>query len=270
MRKKIIFISLITLIGINAYAELDFSAYKGRSSGGTKQDVDAYKDGVAPIKINSPLISQNPKNILSDLTKTYGEKAKKQNMSVLDYVMNYGSDSDKSKIETTSIPAYTETLTSSKTINIPACVNPITVNIKLIGGGGGAQFAADEYASGGGTAGSIVQKDISIEPNKSYNCIVGQGGPRPPRYGVSYSGGNTSCFGVTANGGTPGCYALGYSGTSSCTINRSRTGLSNGSGYGTGGTGPTAGQPYNLNSTPGTDGAIIINFPECRIYSIKK
>jgi len=95
MLKKQILIGLLSLLAINAYADLDFSAYKGKSNGGNKTDIDAYKDGIAPIKIKSPLGTSAQKNILSDLTAKYGVQAKNSNLNIIDYVLSNGTQEEK-------------------------------------------------------------------------------------------------------------------------------------------------------------------------------
>lgn len=95
-------------------------------------------------------------------------------------------------------------LTESKSVKFSGNVS--TADVTSVGGGGASGACASnldhrEVASGGSGAGGycVVQDNIAIEPNKSYQAIIGSGASVG-----ALKGGKTSFLGVEADGGNSG------------------------------------------------------------------
>lgn len=128
-------------------------------------------------------------------------------------------------------------ITSSKSVKFSGNVN--TVDVTVVGGGGGGSSSANNNqgvqtgGNGGGGGYCVLQTNVSVQNNQSYNAIIGAGG----KGGVKVSGamatgqtgkdgGQSSFMGVIAAGGKGG--------GSNTTVNSSvqRAGAAGGNGNG--------------------------------------
>lgn len=121
-------------------------------------------------------------------------------------------------------------LTESKIVKFSG--NASTVDVTSVGGGGASGACASdldhrEVASGGSGAGGycVVQDNIAIEPNKSYQAIIGSGASVG-----ALKGGKTSFLGVEADGGNSGTDATRTTSGSSSYANIGIGGIGNGNG----------------------------------------
>jgi len=131
---------------------------------------------------------------------------------VFDYV---GNGSNGTAGVTYRVHRFTQTGTSSFTVNSTGSSNQVDYLIVAGGGGGGFDFA------GGGGAGGLLTGSLSISP-QTYTIAVGAGGaPASQSINQAQSGQNSSAFGQTAIGGgaarsgsTYGCNSVALTGGS--------------------------------------------------------
>ena len=121
-------------------------------------------------------------------------------------------------------------LTESKSVKFSGNVS--TADVTSVGGGGASGACASdmdqrEVASGGSGAGGycVVQDNIAIEPNKSYQAIIGSGASVG-----ALKGGKTSFLGVEADGGNSGTDATRTTSGPSSYANIGIGGIGNGNG----------------------------------------
>jgi hypothetical protein len=101
---------------------------------------------------------------------------------------------------------YVPTLNSITISNIgsnswiaPGTLNPATVNVLVIGGGGAGANALFNSAGSGGSAGGVIQQSgVTLTPGSTYTVVIGKGGAG------NGNGVASSAFGYTANGGAGG------------------------------------------------------------------
>ncbi len=165
--------------------------------------------------------------------------------------------------------------TTSATWTAPAGVTQVVVTIVGGGGGGGqgqgpSNGGCDCHTGNPGGAGQVVNQTVTVVPGQSYSIVVGAGGTGYPSvagqfcyigngYASSETGANSSFNGVVANGGIGGSGDGGttYPGAGGTAPN-SYPGLTNGTGYGTGG----ASASCNGAGANGQSGAVLIYIPD--------
>jgi hypothetical protein len=94
--KKILYISLITVLYLNLYANEKFkipinNKFLSIENGGDKEAIDAYSDGIGLYVTGE----DKSYKAMNELVFKHGEEAKKAGETLKDYVISNGSDSEK-------------------------------------------------------------------------------------------------------------------------------------------------------------------------------
>lgn len=123
-----------------------------------------------------------------------------------------------------------------------------SIDVFLVGGGGGGSTSSNYAAGGGGY--TRTEKNISVELNKEYEIIIGEGGEKTTSHDNVHDGTESSAFGFKAAGGKGGQeYYRGGNGGSG--------GTTSGGKYGQDGYDSTGGENYpgkGQRTTPGPNG----------------
>ncbi len=272
MKYSILVLSLISAISFaDTFTNPLPSSVKAIDNGGTKQAIDAYKDGIGAELIDKPGVATD-NSAMNILTIKYGEVAKANNNNIVDQVLATTSapsldvqlansilnNTNSGLISTVGEVLYSKV--GSYNWTVPAGVYNVSV---VAVGGGGSRSNGNNCGGGGGGLG--WKNNIAVNPGQIIPIVVGNSivDATCGVAGCGNTGGNSYFSGLTVvagKGGAAGCGVV--TGTSTGGTFIGDGGGFGGSGSGSYGNGHAAGSGgaggYSGNGGNGTDNATII------------